>query len=222
MPLVSFTGFNDEQRRQVGPPQNAEVLVTEHRVYLCPFNYANVEIGNWYEYGDKGMEFAADKGFITIQEERPIVAVTVVGSGCVPRGYNICEWWDEGESIDNMGLRQLVKRQRVENLNGTHPSIWAILLFGEGEHWNWANVGDDMLGVKDCLKKLSLGFYDGVYLGFFENTAHFRPGPPFPRRVTIRAGCKVPEDPGISLERYPGDYAIRMVDVEVRSERSDR
>jgi len=205
----------EEERQKIGPPKLPEVFSTERHVYVSPFNYVNVEIGYWYEYGDKGMEFAADKGFITIKEEKPIVAVTVVGSGCVPKGYIICEWWDEGEGIDQL-KGQLIKRQRVDNLNGTHPSIWSLLLMGGGK-WRkhtFQSVGY-MKNIMDALKKLSLGFYDGVYMGFYENTAYFRVGPPYPHRITIRSGCKVPEDPGTSLERYPGDYAIRVVETTV-------
>jgi hypothetical protein len=214
MPLTSKSGFSEEDRRILGSPAEPAVLLTERHVYVSPFYYTNAVVGNYLEYGDKGMEFVADTGFITIVEEKPIVAVTVVGSGCVPRGYNICEWWEDGESIDNMGLKQIVKRQRVDNLNGTHPSIFAKLLFSEAEPHTWETVGQ-MANVRDCLKKLSLGFFEGVYLGFYENTAPFRLGPPYPHKVTIRCGCKIPEDPGTEWERYPGDYAIRVVETEV-------
>lgn len=44
-----------------------------------------MEVGNFYEIDPaKGSEFKADEGFLTIQEETPILAVTVVGSGCTP------------------------------------------------------------------------------------------------------------------------------------------
>ena len=214
MPLASKSGLDKQDIQKLGPPKEPEVLSTERHVYVCPFHYKDVEVGHFYEYGDKGMEFVADKGFVTVREKRPIVAVTVVGSGCVPRGYNICEWWDDGEDIDDMGLTQLVKRQRVDNLNGTHPSIWAKLLFGQAGHHTFESVGQ-MEGLVDCLKKLSLGFYEGVYLGFYENAAHFRVGPPYPHQVTIRCGCKVPEDPGTEWDRYPGDYAVRVIETEV-------
>ena len=36
-------------------------------------------------------------------------------------------------------------------------------------------------------------------------------------KVTIRSGCKVPEDPGTSIERYPGDCAIGVVKAPVMS-----
>ena len=210
--LVGKHGFDEEWRRQVGPPKAPEVLTTESHVYTCPFNYTNTEVGDWIEFGDKGMEFFADTGFITIKEETPLVAVSVVGSGCVPRGYNICEWWNDGENVDNMA-GQLVKRLRVDGLNGTHPSIWTKILMGWAEGRTFE--GREMIDAADCIKKLSLGFYDGVYVGFYENTASFKVGPPYPTRVTIRSGCLVPEDPGTSIERYPGDYAIRVIETTV-------
>ena len=217
MELKLKSGFGDEDRVKLGPPKMPQVFSTERHVYVSPFNYTNVTVGNFYEYGDQGMEFAADKGFITIEEVKPIVAVTVVGSGCVQGCYNICEWWNEGESIDDM-KGQLIKRQRVDNLNGTHPSIWALLLMGAGKwrQYTFDSVTQsEVKGVMDCLRKLSQGFYEGVYLGFYENTAYFRVGPPYPHKVTIRAGCKVPEAPGTSIERYPGDYAIRLIETIV-------
>ena len=211
--LTGKNGFDEEWRRKVGPAEEPIVLSTEGHLYVCPFNYANVELGNWIEFGDKGMEFFADTGFITIKEERPIVGVTVIGSGCVPRGYNIVEWWGDGETIDNM-KGALVKRLRVDNLNGIHPSIWLRVLMGTVEGRTFADM-DEMDNAADCVKKLSLGFYDGVYAGFYENTASFRVGPPFPQQVTIRSGCLLPEDPGTPIERYPGDYAIRIVETTV-------
>ena len=111
---------------------------------------------------------------------------------------------------------QLVKRQRVDNLNGTHPSVWSLLLLGRLPGAGFKDIApDDMADAYDCLKKLSDRFYGGCYMGFYENTAYFRPGPPDPVRVTVRCGCNVPEDPGTSIERYPGDYAIRVVETLV-------
>lgn len=223
----------------------AEEFSTKIRVYQTPFMYDNVEVGDFYEIDVmKGIEFKADTGFLTITEDRPIAAVTVVGSGCVARGYNIVEWWDDGESIDNVDNRT-VKRQRVDNLNGIHPSVWIHLL----TKLSWLrNIDYDTVSpgdVKsdfDMLKKLSLGFSDNTPLTFHENSAHFAIGhslivnepkmfeslghswesvkgnktvPSYPKRITIRCGCKEPEDPGTKLERYPGDYAIRLVQVHV-------
>ncbi len=216
MDLVLYEGFTQEQLDHFGPKREAEVLTTERHVYMTPFMYTNVEVGNFYEIDPtKGIEIKADDGFIAIAEEKPILGVTVVGSGCTPKGYNICEWWGEGETIDNM-TDQLVKRQRVDDLNGTHPAIWSQLIQGIYPGVTWEQVaGDEMLGAVDCLKKLSEGYYGGYHMGFYENTVYFRVGPPYPRKITVRGGCKVPEDPGTSIERYPGDYAVRLIETTV-------
>ena len=218
MELPLFKSFTKEQIKQFGPlKEKHEVLETERHIYCCPFMYPNLDVGDFYEIDpDKGIEFKADDGFITIKEEKPIVAVTVVGSGCTPGGYNIVEWWDEGESIDNM-TNQLVKRQRVDNLNGTHPSVWSLLLMGLARNtFNIVSDGD-ITGPADCLKKLSDGYYKGYDMSFYENTVNFRIGEvdSYPNKVTIRSGCKDTEDPGTSLARYPADYAIRIVETIV-------
>ena len=214
--LPLYKEFTEDQIKQFGPFQKRDVFETERHVYSTPFMYDNVDVGDFYEIDPtKGIEFKADTGFLTIKEEKPVLGVTVVGSGCTPKGYNICEWWALGEHIDNM-TNQLVKRQRVDNLNGTHPSIWVQLLMGTFPGLTYNDVAPgEMKGVLECLKKLSDGYYDGLYMGFYENTAYFRVGPPYPNEVTIRSGCKVPEDPGTSVERYPGDYAIRLVETTV-------
>ena len=223
----------------------AQEFSTRIRVYQTPFIYDNVEAGDFYEIDVmKGIEFKADTGFLTITEDRPIAAVTVVGSGCVARGYNIVEWWDEGENIDNVDNRTL-KRLRVDNLNGIHPSIWIHLLtklsFCESIDYNIVSP-NDIKNDYDMLKKLSLGFSDNAPLTFHENSVHFalghspivtdpekfksvghsyrsmeknEPTPAYPQKITIRCGCKETEDPGTKLERYPGDYAIRLVQVHV-------
>jgi len=217
MDLPLYKRLTEEQMRQFGPVRQAEVIAsTERHVYTTPFMYANVEVGDFYEIDPtKGIEFKADDGFLTISEEQPIVAVTVVGSGCAPNGYNICEWWGEGESLETL-KDQLVKRQRIDNLNGTHPSIWSQLILGTFPGLTFQDVAPgEMEGAADCLRKLSDRFYGGYYMGFYENTAYFRVGPPHPRRVTIRCGCRAPEDPGTSIERYPADYAIRVVETLV-------
>jgi hypothetical protein len=217
VPLESIPRFTDEQLKELGPKRKTvEVLRTENRVYTTPFMYENVEVGNFYEIGlDKGIEFKVDDGFITIEETKPISTVTVVGTGCVPYGYVICEWWDEGEAIGNM-KDQLVKRQRIDNLNGTHPSIWTKLLFGQDPELTFEKIAkgfyDDAV---DCMKKLSEAFYGSYCFSFYENTANFRIGPPYPKKVTVRSGCKATEDPGCKLERYPGDYTIRLVETTV-------
>lgn len=214
--LPLYKGFTEAQLKQFGGIRKREVLKTEKRAYSSPFMYENLKVGNFYEIDPtKGVEFKSMDGFITLEEDKPIVGVTVVGSGCVPYGFNICEWWDEGESIDNM-KNQLVKRQRIDNLHGTHPSIYSQILMGTFPGLTLSAVTEgQMTSAAQCLKQLSDGYYGGYFMGFYENVANFRPGPPYPRKITIRAGTKLTEDTGTSLERHPGDYAVRVIETTV-------
>jgi hypothetical protein len=232
MDLPLYKTVTPEQHQWLGPVKTAEEFSTRTRVYQTPFLYDNVTIGDFYEIDvKKGVEFKADTGFLTITEDRPIAAVTVVGTGCVERGYNIVEWWDEGENIDNVE-NKTVKRLRMDNLNGIHPSVWIHILtrlpFLIEEHRRAGLVLDydrvapgDIKDDYDLLKKLTLGFYENLPLTFYENSVHFAVGhgpvSSYPKKVTIRCGCKGTEDAGTKLERYPGDYAIRLVQTHVIS-----
>ena len=219
MELPLFEDFTEEHYKRYGSKsKKCEVLETERHVYETPFMYPNLDVGGFHEINsDKGIEFKANDGYITIKEEMPIMGVTVVGSGCTAGGYNICEWWDEGETMDNIKT-QLVKRLRVDNLNGMHPSIWSLLMMGlsRGQTFDLVSEGD-ITGVVDALKKLSNGYYGGMEMGFYENSVDFRVGRvgSYPNKVTIRSGCKGTEDPGTNIERYPADYAIRLVETTV-------
>lgn len=219
MELTLHKGFTEEQIKQFGPLKGKhEVLETERHVYFCPFMYPNVEVGDFYEIDpDKGIEFKADTGFVTIKEDKSIVAVNVVGSGCYSKGYNICEWWPDGESIDNMA-NQLVKRQRIDNLNGIHPSVFMTLLGATKQISDGLTYRDIDSGIKDpvdCLKKFTENYYDSIHLGFYENTACFRIGSPYAHKVTIRSGCMLPEVPGMRDVQQRADYAVRIVEIIV-------
>ena len=90
--LARFETFTKEQIEQFGPVRRHDVLRTERHVYISPFMYENVDVGDIAEVDPtKGIELMADTGYIAIREEQPIVGVTVVGSGCKAHGYNICE-----------------------------------------------------------------------------------------------------------------------------------
>ena len=216
MALPVYSQFNQEQRERFGPEKEAEVLNTERHVYTTPFMYKNMEVGNFSELDPiTGIALQSDDGFIRIEEDNPIVAVSVVGSGCVPKGYVICEWWDEGETIDNMN-NQLVKRQRIDNLNGTHPSIYSQLMMGALPGMSFTDIDPDgYQGAIDCLKRLTNDFFEELHMGFYENTAYFRVGPPAPHKITIRSGSYTPENPGLATERYSGEFAIRLVETIV-------
>ena len=181
MDLPLYKEPTKEQLEAWGPVKKAEEIETVRRVYETPFFYENVQIGDFYEIDPwKGNELKADTGFITITEDRPIVGVTVVGSGCTRGGYNIVEWWNEGENIEQMN-DQLVKRQRVDGLNGIHPSVWIELFriapwVRAGNH-DYDNVtGGEIKSAVEIFKKLSDGWYENLELSLYENTAYFRIG----------------------------------------------
>ena len=231
MQLPTFNIRSREERErygsQYGGIKKAKEFRTVRRVYETPFIYENVELGYFSEFDlDKGPEFYANKGYITITEDRPIVAVTVVGSGCMRGGYNVVEWWGEGESIDTM-QNQLVKRQCAEHLNGMHPSIWIEILrngpiaqgkLQSGKEINQFNVSDGAYNDNtDMIKHNTDNFLRSFEMSLYENTAHFRIGREdgVSNKVTIRCGCRGIEDPGTDIERYPADYAIRLVELTV-------
>ena len=205
-----------EHRRQFAPQQR-EVLETVNHVYEAPFLYDNIVVGDFYEIDpDKGIELKALDGYITVEEAAPIVSVTVVGSGCVPRGFNICEWWDDEEDTDRM-KDGIVKRQRVDDLNGIHPSIGMQMMMNTFPGLTFRTVtGGRCNSAFEALRLSTWNYYGEYCLNFHENTATFRVGPPYPRRITVRSGALMPEDRGDRM-RYPGDYAIRVIETAVKA-----
>jgi len=220
MDLPLYEKFTEEQLRAFGPPKRARELTTRRRVYETPFVYENVEVGDFYEIDPvKGIELKADTGHIIIAEDRPIVEVVIVGSGCAQNGYNIVEWWEEGESIENMS-NQLIKRQRVDGLDGIHPSVWIELMRGAAwarDHTYESVSGGEIVDFADIARRLTLGYSENLEMTLWENTVSFRVGAQdaYPRKITVRAGCKKHEDPGTSIERYPADYAVRLIETHV-------
>lgn len=229
LPVLNITSQEDREKygSQFGGIKKAKQFRTVRHVYETPFVYENVELGNFSEFDlDKGPEFYANKGYITIRETKPIIAVTVVGSGCTAGGYNIVEWWDEGESLDAM-KNQLVKRQCVENLNGMHPSIWMEILRNgpiaqgnlcDGRPISQSTVSDGAYRDNtDMLRHYTDNFLRSYQASLYENTTYFRVGKAneYPRKTTLRCGARGVEDPGTEVERYPADYAIRLIEVTV-------
>jgi len=212
--------YTQEQIDAYGPPLDGpEVYETETHVYICPFQYKNVEVGDVMEIDPtKGIEFKADTGWLTIKEEKPIVSVAVVGSGCAPGGYNIVEWWGEGETIDNM-TNQLVKRQRIDNLNGVHPMIMIQILMQTFPGLTITDIlppDTEIADNADSVRRLTEDFCGTLHTSLYENTAVFHVGPPYPNKITVRSGCRANEVSGFEcLNEYPAHYAVRVVKVEV-------
>ena len=218
--------YSSEDER-LGDLQEVEVFETEHHVYRVPFRYRNVKVENWLEYSEKGIEVAADIGSITIVEEQPIVSVTVVGSGCSGRNYNIVEWWGPGESLDRVTktrARQLIKRQRIDNLNGQHNAWVQSALTQAPPEFGSVEEATEFIGrIQRKVYKMTSGWYmpGSLMSGLYENTAYFRIGDTSspeltPYEIVVRGGGLDYEDPGTRIARYPADYAFRLINVLVK------
>ena len=227
---------------KLGEIQEMEIYESEHHVYRAPFRYKNIKVDRWMEYNDKGIEIFAN-GTITIVEEKPIVSVTIVGSGCSTPNYNIVEWWADGEDVSN-SHGQLIKRGRIDNLKGQH-NAWIQKAFTRDRFkekgFETMEEANEFMGK---LRRVIYGMTNGYYLpgsimgGLYENTAYFRigdvnvfegegdeeEGKVFRElvsqydvhKVVLRAGGLDYEDPGTDRERYPADYAYRLIDVVVK------
>ena len=212
---------------KMGEMQEVEVFETEHHVYTFPCNYKNVKVVNWLEYNHKGMEIEGETGSITIEEENPIVSVTVVGSGCSGNNYNTVEWWGPGESLKTVRRTkagQLIKRQRVANMQGQHNAFVQSAMTQQIP--DFETVED----ARNHIERMQNIFYNmtggcnvpGSFIsGLYENTATFRIGDTTrpehtAHKVVVRGGGLDYEDPGTHIARYPADYAFRMIDLTVK------
>ena len=217
----------------LGPMQQVAVYEEEHHVYMVPFRYENVTVDFWSEYSDKGIELTAELGSITIIEKKPIVSVTVVGSGCSTPNYNVVEWWGEGEGLHNPH-GQLIKRDRVDNLVGQHP---AAIQSGFSKPQKFETLQQAQEAWETMQKRvyaMTGNYYRPGSLmgGLFENTAYFRIGDvnfiesqgyknvrkthQECYKVVVKGGSLDYEDPGTPRERHPADYAFRLIDVCVK------
>lgn len=214
----------DDER--LGDMREVEVFETEHHVYTCPFRYENVTVDGWCEFSQKGIEILADRGSITIEEVNPIVSVAVVGSGCSGRNYNIVEWWGRGERLrsEKAMHTQLIKRQRIDNLNGQHPAfIQRVLTTEVPEFKTVEEAKDHIRAIHEWVYNMTSGctMPGSLMSGLYENTAYFRIGDSSQpelaaRKVVIRGGGLDYEDPGREIARYPADYTFRLIDVVVK------
>ncbi len=228
-PAASIWKSCDQGDPAHGEVRQPEVFETEHHVYTTPFNYANVELRGWSEgKSAKGPEFLADIGSITIVEQQPIVEVIVVGSGCSGNNYNLVEWWNEGETLRNC-KGQLIKRQRVENLQGQHPAWIQKALSQELPEFDTLEEATAFLRK---IQRIAHGMTSNYTMpgslmsGLYENTVHFRIGDTSrpeltPYKVVIRGGGLDYEDPFDERIRYPADYVFRLIDIVVKKEGRD-
>ena len=124
------SGYLSYEELRKRPVQTREVLTTKAYQYWSPFNYPNikVELGRKFDTDRKktGAEFNPDGteldippyGAITIVEEEPIIAVTVIGSACVSPGYVILEAEPVEWKYPRTGVKML-----ATNLWGQHVNV---------------------------------------------------------------------------------------------------
>ena len=137
-------------------PQTREVSRTKTYTYWAFFNYPNVRVdlgrpGTGVEFNPDGAELDIPPyGAITVEEEEPIVAVTVIGSGCSYNAYVVVE----AEPLEWKYPRTAV-RMRKESLLGMHVrgDAWFA---GITEDWNDAGLSSARFDLPES-KKVIVG-----------------------------------------------------------------
>ena len=170
-------------------PQPVEAYREKTYVYWHPFQYANVgvELGRVGEYNPDGVELdIPPHGAITIEQDEPIVAVTVIGSACVTPGYVILH----AEPLVWQYPRTGVK-MKATNLWGLHVrfNMWDC---GVDEGWDQAGMSSARFDVPDSRKVTIMGG-SATDVGTWLNTETDKPD-----------------------EDHDGHYNFRIIRVTVR------
>jgi len=137
-------------------PQKREVSRIKTYTYWAPFNYSNVKVelgrsGTGVEFNSDGVEIDVyPYGAIIIEEEEPIVGVTVIGSGCSNDAYVVLEAEPLVWKYPRTGVR-MMKR----NLWGMHVrgDAWHA---GIKEDWNDAGLSSARFDIPES-KKVIIG-----------------------------------------------------------------
>ena len=143
-------------------PQTRGVSRTKTFSYWAPFNYPNVEVelgrpGTGVEFNPDGAELDIyPYGAITLVEEEPIVAVTVIGSGCSPDGYVMLE----AEPLEWKYPRTAVRMRK--------GGLWGIHVRGDAwwegikEDWNDAGLSSARFDIPESRKVIVGGGSHGA------------------------------------------------------------
>ena len=160
-------------------PQVREAFTTVTYQYWAPFNYPNirVELGRGEPDGlatkpYTGAEFNPDGveldippyGAITVEEEEPIVGVTVIGSACIPPGYVILVAEPVVWKYPRTGVKM-----KISGLWGQHlrAEPWEK---GMDESWRDAGLSAAVFEVPDSRKfTIMAGSTDEVSQLDYEN-----------------------------------------------------
>ena len=142
-------------------PQTREVWTTKTYAYWAPFNYPNIQVelgrlGTGVEFNKDGAELDIyPYGSITVEEDEPIVSVTVIGSGCSFQSHVILE----AEPLEWKYPRTAV-RMRRDHLWGMHVrgDAWKA---GITEDWNDAGLSSARFDIPDSRKVIVGGGSQG-------------------------------------------------------------
>jgi len=154
-------GYVSYEELRKKPMQTREVLTTKTYQYWSPFNYPNikVDLGRRLEVdGNKtGAEFNTDGteldippyGAITIEEDEPIVAVTIIGSACVSPGYVILEAEPMEWKYPRTGIKML-----AQNLWGVHVVYGGVWSKGvdESQYHNFPGLSSAHFEIPESRK----------------------------------------------------------------------
>mgnify|MGYP001086816172 CR=1 FL=1 len=146
-------------------PQTMEVYSVEHHQYWAPFNYPNarVELGRTElgaEFNPDGVELDVPPwGAITIEEEKPIIAVTVIGSACAPPGYVMLHAEPLEWKYPRTGVRLM-----VDNLWGEHINAYPWFQ-GVTEQWREAGLSSAHFEIPESRKVTIMGGSQAVVGG---------------------------------------------------------
>ncbi len=148
-----------------GEKQIREVATVKTHTYRAPFNYPNVAVelgreGTGCEYNNDGVELDIPPyGAITVTEEEPIVAVSVIGSGCSYHGYVMIE----AEPIVWEYPRTAV-RMKALDLYGMHVrgDAWGAV----AERWNDAGLSSARFDIPESRKVIIMGGSLGADPGY--------------------------------------------------------
>lgn len=142
-------------------PQKREVSRVKTYTYWAPFNYENVTVelgrpGTGVEFNIDGAELDIyPYGAITIEEEEPIIAVSVIGSGCSSYG----QVWLEAEPIEWKFPRTGVRMMK-RDLWGMHIRYDAWR--STDESWNDAGLSSARFDLPDSRKIIVGGSSQGA------------------------------------------------------------
>jgi len=122
--------------------------------YRHPFKYPNVrvELGPGGEFNMDGAELdIPPRGAITIEQDEPIIAVTVIGSACVPPGYVILHAEPLVWEYPRTGIKM-----KVKDLWGEHLR-WNVWARGVDEGWHQAGISCARFDLPDSHKVTLMG-----------------------------------------------------------------